>query len=459
MADEAAIPRSIARRVIPPVVALCLGIGAALMIGEIALRLVGFRFQVAPESIEFGFPNPQQMQTLYRPDPDLFWVQQSYDKSMEALRTGAGIVYMGDSCTEFGRYDEALKSLVAERHPGSGFRAVNVGVGGWTSHQGAAQMRRDVAPTAPRVATIYFGWNDHWQAFGLSDSQIARMMGHGPLSRLRLAQLWRRVTLAQTDGMVLRVAMEDYRRNLQQMVRDARRAGTVPVLLTAPTSIQPGREPAHLATRWLEDLTELLPLHDSYNDVVREVAAAEDVPLCDLAAVFARLPTRDLVRVHFKNDGIHTREAGDALIARTLYETLEQQGLLSRILTPGQQSSIVGGRNFEGEVLPPIAEAPAPSTEPIEATIISATMREDGLLVVEGRIDQPDRIDAVALFTRNGESLGGAIFPVRIMGVGEWDGFYYERRFRGNAPALDTVELRVYTGDSVVTTTPVSGSR
>ena len=37
------------------------------------------------------------------------------------------------------------------------------------------QFTRDVVPLRPRVATIFFGWNDHWDALGTEDKRVAEL--------------------------------------------------------------------------------------------------------------------------------------------------------------------------------------------------------------------------------------------------------------------------------------------
>ena len=49
-----------------------------LMLAEGVLTLVGFRYEIKPEAVEFGWPNPKTRDALYELDPDLFWVTTDY---------------------------------------------------------------------------------------------------------------------------------------------------------------------------------------------------------------------------------------------------------------------------------------------------------------------------------------------------------------------------------------------
>ena len=124
---------------------------------------------------------------------------------------------------------------------------------------------------------------------------------------------------------------EVFRRNLAEMVRLARGAGVVPVLVTAPSDHRAGAEPAQLSPRWIEDLSRLVPLHRRYVEIVREVATREGAVLCDLAARFESLPG-DARDRSFAVDGIHLTLAGDRRAAAWLRDCFEASGAMRRAL-------------------------------------------------------------------------------------------------------------------------------
>ncbi|MBN8548576.1 MAG: hypothetical protein J0M12_04595 [Deltaproteobacteria bacterium] len=305
---------------------------------EIGLRLWGFSYRLYPEKIEFGWPRPSVMEDRYTPDNELLWVPKEYQSQLSQLQESKPtLIFMGDSCTEFGTYDKFFSEKAKQFGLKEPLTTAKVGVGGWTSYQGLQQMKRDIAPLHPAVVTIYYGWNDHWIGFGIQDKEIGRL--RSPLFTLlehsRFIQLLVKAVISQgqdkKNTMPLRVSEEDFRNNLRGIVKTAKESGITPVLLTAPSSHQKGKEPGYLKQRHLKNLDELIPLHQRYVSIVREVAAESKVPLCDLAKDFATLPPEDLSKLYFNKDGIHlTKEAGGGYdkLAEFLLQCFASQKIL-----------------------------------------------------------------------------------------------------------------------------------
>ena len=127
-----------------------------LVIVEGALRVAGFEYRPFPV-VQFGWPDPKALTQVYRSDPDLLWVTKNYEDGLEAGRHDApAVVFMGDSCTEFGTYPSKTLAILSTERPQLK-RGIKVGVGGWTVVQGSWQLDRDVLPMHPHVVTIYYG--------------------------------------------------------------------------------------------------------------------------------------------------------------------------------------------------------------------------------------------------------------------------------------------------------------
>ena len=310
----------------------------AVLLAEGAMRLKGFSFPLMLEKVQFGYPTPVVMKDLFVFDKDVFWLPKNYSaRLVTADGTDPVIVYMGDSCTEWGLYEKYMSLIVKTNHPGIPFSYLNLGVGGWSSYQGLQQLKRDILPLRPKIVTLFFGWNDHWVGFGIQDKDITKINSslYVHLRKFRVAQLLTKTYVAlHYRANQQRVTADDFRQNLTTMVRLAKKNGIVPILITAPTSHERGKEPGYLTGRHLTRLEDLIPLHQRYVSIVRDVARENDVVLADMAQEFARLPQDSLSTAYFHNDGIHLTDLGHRRFAGLLYTCFERSNLFSKLAVP-----------------------------------------------------------------------------------------------------------------------------
>lgn len=301
-------------------VGLLLAVGSVLMtllLIEGILRVTGFGYHLMP-AVQFGWPDPQTIQSSYADDPDLFWVTKDYrEKLRTARRTHPDVIFMGDSCTEFGSYPARTMNLLSTQNAVLK-TGIHLAAGGWTSEQGLAQMSRDVVPLHPKVAVIFYGWNDHWIALGPTDPELhaaRRYLWLADHSRLAQLALKARVAMAtrQTERPN-RVPPPRYQHNLETIAKLAREAGIVPVFVTAPSNYVAGHEPEYLLKRHVRRLSDVIPLHQQYVRLTQDAAHNEGAVLCDAAAEFAALPPpHDRL---FRADGIHFTPEGDQQLAQ-----------------------------------------------------------------------------------------------------------------------------------------------
>ncbi len=310
-------------------------LAVALGLSEIALRVAGFSYHLRPEQVQFGWPRTlASLGDEYRTDPYLLWVHSDYDQRLARARAERPVfAFLGDSCTDYSQYPAMLLAQLGERRPGRPWTGVNLGTAGWTTFQGLRELRRDVLPLRPRVATIYYGWNDHWIGFGLPDDDVARLLsrtGSG-WQEVRLVQLGEKAWIAghRSDDN-RRVPLPEFRHNLHEMVTLARGHGIEPVLITAPTAHQKGQEPQYLKGVWIHHLEDLVPLHQEYVQAVRGVAAEDHATLCDLAAGFGEIDPQRRTGLFLK-DGIHLNRRGAQRAATMLADCLDKAGVLDRV--------------------------------------------------------------------------------------------------------------------------------
>jgi lysophospholipase L1-like esterase len=297
---------------------IAIGVGVGLAGVELTLRLTGFTFRTYP-SVQFGWPEPTNIRELFDPDPDLFWITRGYADELDSARHAhPAIVFIGDSCTQFGTYPTmTLNRLRAEQFPAaSGFK---VGVAGWSSQQGLTLLQRDIIPLHPRIITVYFGWNDHWVALGPEDAAAHVSAASYWLSQH--SRLWQLLTKARLSGSPPlagrpnRVPVDRYVANLEAIVRTSNDAGIRVVLITAPANHERGHEPEYLAKRHVRVLSDLVPLHQAYVEATRRAGRETGAVVCDAAAAFDADPDR---RFYFEVDGIHLKVPGNRALADLL---------------------------------------------------------------------------------------------------------------------------------------------
>jgi lysophospholipase L1-like esterase len=299
-----------------------------LAVPELGLRVAGFRYV---SGIEFGYPEPEQFWELV-PDRELFW-KLPHDELANSLgffgpepavpkpRGTFRVVYLGDSCSQQG-YPNAWPELATRALAQNGVRPVdevNLALSGYSSHQGRVLAEHYLAPLEPDVVAVYFGWNDHWLAWGAIDSQKhIDPRGEELRRNLRLLQLVQmaRTALAGERPQPLdqvRVPLDAYRENLRAICDRATQDGAKVVLITAPSAFDVKGVPEHLLARpFVRDAATLERLHREYNDAVREIAAERGALLFDLDRELGARPNRGVL---FLRDGIHMSEAGIVVVA------------------------------------------------------------------------------------------------------------------------------------------------
>jgi len=334
---------------------------------ETGLRVAGFRFVPVPVLVDKTWGRAQldamnkSMGTeLFQRDPLLFWsmkpgaqidIRRVNDLGLLnkpiAIPKPRGVyrvLCLGDSCTAIGpvAYPMVLqKRLEAASRRGRRFEVINAGVFSYTSLQGLRLFRDRLSGVRPDLVTIYYGWNDHYLAAGYPDKMLWSRNAPTPLlirllRHLRLYQLVERMVFAarmekvarmREERRLVRVAPEDYRRNIGAIVDLARKREARPLLLTAPSNHRPGHVPAFFVQNRLAESEEaLIERHRRYNQIVREVAAQKKADLLDLEKIFQGKDGDAL----FLRDGVHPNARGRHLIGELLVKKMGEMGVLSK---------------------------------------------------------------------------------------------------------------------------------
>lgn len=320
---------------------------ALLGVAEIALRVAGFENDASPPAYLFLNPEAGYASSgsgAMVPDDVLFWRLRpgfsGADGTEYIARTGyrsdfgptppdgtRRIACLGDSST-FGLQvpASATWSAIAEgflRAERENVEVLNLGVPGYTSHQGLVLLRTEVLALDPDVVVCAFGtFNDWVPARGRTD---AEQQGGQPGESLRVVQAvaWLLGRTAFDDPSRLvgpgdrlddidtsawdeprRVGPDAFEENLGELVETARDAGVRPVLLASPL-------PAETLAR--------NPIAAEYAEITRRVADEAAVPLVDGWELFAasHLGESDLFA-----DFCHPSAAGHAILGTALAELL-----------------------------------------------------------------------------------------------------------------------------------------
>lgn len=194
---------------------------------------------------------------------------------LQAAREPVRVVCFGDSITGVyyhtgGRraYPEMLEAGLRQLHPAAELRVHNAGVSGNTTRQALARLDRDVLSLRPHLVTVMFGMND-----------------------------------------VVRTPPAEFRANLREIVRRCREGGSEVMLCTQNSVIEnPERPNARLA---------------EFTDIIRAVAAEENVALADCHARYEAVRARDALEWRWLlSETIHPNLDGHRLFASVMAEQL-----------------------------------------------------------------------------------------------------------------------------------------
>lgn len=323
-------------------------INLIFVIPEFGLEVGNFSYETG---IQFGYPRPSQFERL-KLDSDLFW---RLDPSRPNVNSEGfpgeefvipkpedtyRILFLGDSCTLQG-YPEEVEASLNEEYASGGlrFESVSLAVYGYSSHQGRILTEMYGSILEPDLVVIYFGWNDHWLAYGAIDAEkdvstSALSKLYISLHRFKLGQFlfWVSDNLfgGKENNLLesVRVPIDHYEGNLLAMNDFYSRADVPVIYITAPTSHYKLGVPDYLIEmQYARDRESVEELHKAYNDVVRHVVQEAGVYGLDLESTFNAFSPIKMEEL-FLDDGIHFEEAGIQEVSAHLVEFLEANHLL-----------------------------------------------------------------------------------------------------------------------------------
>lgn len=168
----------------------------------------------------------------------------------------------------------------------------NAGVGGHDTGKARARFERDVLNRKPNLVVIQFGIND------------------------AAVDVWKKPPAKDP-----RVSKSDYETNLRFFIREIRKAGGKPILMTP----NPIRWTPKLKTLYgkrpydPDDDDGFNVLLRDYAEIARKIAGKEKVPLIDVYAEFQKRDVDSLLL-----DGMHPNAKGHELVAKLLLPVVEK---------------------------------------------------------------------------------------------------------------------------------------
>ncbi|MGH9341483.1 MAG: SGNH/GDSL hydrolase family protein [Acidobacteriota bacterium] len=191
------------------------------------------------------------------------------------LQDGDRIVFLGDSITQAASQPEGYISLFQLFCGVSGYEVsvINAGISGHKSNDMLRRLETDVLAHDPHWVSVSCGVNDVW---------------HGDRG----------------------VPLNEYKRNMTEIVDRIRSGGARVLLLTATPIYEDLNSPENQRLR-------------SYNEFLRQLGAEKDLVLADLFEVFAafyRLKLND--ENLLTTDGVHMNPRGNRLMAREIVRVL-----------------------------------------------------------------------------------------------------------------------------------------
>jgi len=316
---------------------------------ELILRTIDFEYA---SSVSYGGLRPDR-RILFEPDRDLMWRFPADQPGINSFGFRGDevrvpkppgvrrLLFLGDSCTDqdFAGY---VEQLLTNHSAGDSLRyeSIVMAVPGYSSHQGRIIAEKYGDMVRADVAFVFFGWNDHWLAYGGTDAQLGKSRVASFLRDMsyhsRLMQLALKVSSMITDNSQdiveqVRVPASEFHDNLRTIDSILFASGTKVIFVTAPSGHNLSGVPSYLIEQRLAPGEAfVLSKHREYCDIVRSVSRQTFSGLLDLEAQFSTLANPDL----FTDDGIHFTDAGLKTVAAIMYAYLLDRGYAATTTLP-----------------------------------------------------------------------------------------------------------------------------
>ncbi|HQH70722.1 MAG TPA: SGNH/GDSL hydrolase family protein [bacterium] len=195
------------------------------------------------------------------------------------LKDGDLMVFLGDSITEAGGQPEGYVSLFKLFCDINGYevQVINAGISGHKSNDMLARLQKDVLDHKPAWVSVCCGVNDVWHQF-----------------------------LPNHTG----VPLEDYQKNMTELVDRCLQAGAKVLLLTATPIFEKLDSPENQKLR-------------AYNEFLRRLASERNLVLCDLNKIMEEWYKQKRNDENLlTTDGVHMNPRGNRVMASEIIRAL-----------------------------------------------------------------------------------------------------------------------------------------
>ena len=325
---------------------LAIVINSFIVVPELFLRVIDFHYESGIQNkaaLSFGGLRPDQYMH-FEPDEKLFWKLPPAHEHVNSLGfSGPEIVtpkpanvyrilFLGDSVTQLG-FAQYVEFYLNKYLAGGTlqFECATLAVSGYSSYQGKVIAELYADSLEADLAFVMFGWNDHWLAYRKRDALFKTAEYPYILWQIyhnsRILQLANRTfhlfMNTQADGVInqVRVLPREYSRNLMQIDSIFKQSHIPVVLMTAPTAFYRLGVPDYLVQNKLGvSKDSIISLHREYNQIERQLAQTQNIPLLDLEKEYdtlAELPEL------FIADGIHFTNKGSEYTAQYIFDFIK----------------------------------------------------------------------------------------------------------------------------------------
>jgi lysophospholipase L1-like esterase len=163
---------------------------------------------------------------------------------------------LGEGLTKENTYSSQLENQLRSKKGNNPTRVINLGMDGWSSHQGLTMLTKEVISYRPDAAIFCFGINDTDTWWAQSDEARSNQIDT-PITSIRrfmfrsMIAYWIHRQFLRTKGFLMgkspietkgvkegirRVPVQKYTENLRQFIGTCRDAGILPILLTMPVN-------------------------------------------------------------------------------------------------------------------------------------------------------------------------------------------------------------------------------